>query len=59
MERIQNAGDLLTGRTQQGQQVPRERCDLEKDAESPGQEGLTSLDMMRSYCEGAGFFLVL
>ena len=59
MERIQNAGDLLTGRTQQGQQVPRECCDLEKDSESPGQEGLTSLDLMRSNCEGAGFSLVL
>ena len=31
MERIQKAGDLLTGRTQQGQQVLRGCCDLEKE----------------------------
>lgn len=30
MERIRKAGDLLTGRTQQGQQVPEEHSDLEK-----------------------------
>lgn len=30
MERIRKAGDLLAGRTQQGQQVPGERSDLEK-----------------------------